>query len=104
MTNGLCAPALRSATRWASCRAFELGLLPVQSTLGLGNFHAVAGAPPNQIGLEVGDHGQHVEQQPPHRIGQVVHRAAEAELYLPAGEVLDDFQASGRTGRVDRAA
>jgi hypothetical protein len=33
-----------------------------------------------KIGLELGDHREHVEQQPPHRIVRIMHRAAEADL------------------------
>jgi len=42
------------------------------------------------IRSELCDHGQHVEQQPPDRVGRVVHRPAEAELDLTGGELGDD--------------
>jgi len=43
-----------------------------------------------KVGLELGDHGQHVEQQPPDRIGRVVHRRAERKLHLAAGQLVGD--------------
>jgi hypothetical protein len=61
-------------------RRGELGLLAAQPALGLGDLHALACARANQVGLELSDHGQHVGQQPPDRIGRVVHRAAEVSL------------------------
>ena len=44
------------------------GLLAAEPTLGLGYLHPFAGAQPNQVGLELRDHGQHVEQQPADRV------------------------------------
>ncbi len=57
---------------------------------GPGDLHALARAQPDQVSLELGDHRQHVEQQPPHRIGGIVYRTAEAELDVAVGEVLED--------------
>ncbi len=51
--------------------AVEPGLLAAQSALGLGDLHALAGAEPGQVGLELGNHGQDVEQKPPDGIGGV---------------------------------
>ena len=50
----------------------QFRLLAPQMSLGLGDLHALAGAEPNQVGLELGDHRQHVEQQPADRIGRVI--------------------------------
>ncbi len=68
----------------------ELGLLAAQLALGLGHPHSFARTQPDQVGLELGDHRQHVEQQPADRIVRVVHRPAEVEADLPAGELLGD--------------
>jgi hypothetical protein len=38
----------------------------------------------DQVGFDLGDHRQHVEQQPPDRIGWIVHRRAERELHSAA--------------------
>jgi hypothetical protein len=40
----------------------ELGLRASQSPLGLGDLHALASPHPSKVGLELGDHGQDVEQ------------------------------------------
>ncbi len=68
----------------------ELRLLAAKTALGLGYPHPFPGAHADQVALELRHHGQHVEQQPAHRVGGVVHRPAEAELDLAAGEVLYD--------------
>lgn len=46
----------------AAVQAVELWLLAVQSALGLGNLHALAGAEPDQVELELelNHHDQHV--------------------------------------------
>ena len=74
----------------------ELGLLAAQATLGLGKLHALARARANQVGFELGDHGQHVEQEASDRVGRVVHRATEVELDLALGEVVDDVARVGQ--------
>ena len=76
----------------------ELGLLAAQPALGLGDLHSLDGAQPDQIGFEVRDHRQHVEPQPPDRIGGVANRAAQAQADLSGGEFVGDGPASGRDG------
>jgi len=44
----------------------------------------------DQVGLELGDHREHVEQEPADRIGRVVHRPAEVELDLAARQLVSD--------------
>jgi hypothetical protein len=58
----------------------ELGLLAAQPRLGAGDLRALAVTHPDQVDLELRDHRQHVEEQPPDRIGRVVYAAAEADL------------------------
>jgi DNA-binding transcriptional regulator LsrR (DeoR family) len=41
--------------------------------------------------LKLGDHRQHVEQQPPDRVSRVMDRAADAELDLPPCQVFEDL-------------
>jgi hypothetical protein len=53
----------------------------------------------NQVGLELGDHGEHVEQQPADRVVRVVHRPAQAQPDLPAGELLGDGTGVGQGAR-----
>ncbi|SNR67925.1 hypothetical protein SAMN06272737_118120 [Blastococcus mobilis] len=74
----------------------ELGLFAAQLPLGLGEPHALARAQADQVGLELGDHGQHVEQQPADRVVRVVHRAAEAQPDLAQGELLGDRPGVGQ--------
>ena len=45
-----------------------------------------SGAQPDQVGLELRDHGQHVEQQPADRVIGVVDRGTETETDLPGDE------------------
>ena len=54
----------------------ELGLLPAEPALGFGDLHALPGPQTDQVGLELGDHGQHVKQQPANRVGRIMYRAA----------------------------
>jgi hypothetical protein len=50
----------------------------------------------HEVGLELGDHGQDVEEQSSDRVGWVMDRAAEVELDLAAREVLDDVASVGQ--------
>ena len=61
------------------------------------------GGPACRDNRELGDHGQHVEQQPTDRVGRVVHRAAEAEPDLPAVSSSAMARASG-TERASRSS
>jgi hypothetical protein len=47
----------------------ELGLFAAEPSFGLGDLHALAGAEPNEVGLELGHHREHVEQQSAYRVG-----------------------------------
>jgi hypothetical protein len=58
--------------------------------LALATLHVLAGAHADQVGLELRDHRQRVEQQPPDGIGRIVHRPAEVQLDLAAGELVGD--------------
>ena len=58
----------------------QLGLLATQTPFGLGDLHPLSGAQPNQIGLELGDHREHVEQQPSDRVSRVVHVCPERRV------------------------
>ena len=46
----------------------RLGCLPRSRPLAFATFHPFSGAEPDQVGLELRDHGQHVEQQPADRV------------------------------------
>jgi hypothetical protein len=68
----VCSPARYSPTRCASCIGLSLGCLPRKRPLALATFMP-SRVRANQAGFELGDHGQYVEQQPPDRVGRVVH-------------------------------
>lgn len=77
-----------------------MGFLPRRRPLARATFHALPGPHLDQIGLEFGDHGQHVEQESADRIGGVVDRSTEAELDLAGGELRDDVAGVGqRSGK-----
>ena len=65
------------------------------TALGAGDGHALACSSTGQIGLELGDHGQGREQEPPDRIGGVVQRAADVQPHSAAGELVDDVAGVG---------
>jgi hypothetical protein len=44
----------------------------------------------NQIGFELRDHGEHIEQETPDRIVRVVYGSSNAELHVLRGELVDD--------------
>ena len=44
----------------------------------------------HQVGFELGDHGQHVAQQPTDRVSRVIQHPTEAELDLTGGELVGD--------------
>jgi len=68
----------------------ELGWLPAQPALGLGDGEPFAGTSASEVGLELGDHRQHGEQEPADWIGGVVDRAADVEPDATVGEFVDD--------------
>jgi hypothetical protein len=73
----------------------ELGLLALALALGLGDLHALPGAHPDQVGFELGDHRENVEQQPPDWVVRVMHRAAVTELHVGLGEFAYDVAGVG---------
>ena len=49
--------------------------------------------------LDVGDHGQHVEQQPADGVGGVVHGSAQLQADAAGGQLLDDVASVGQRPR-----
>jgi hypothetical protein len=74
----------------------ELGLLATQAAFGLGNFYALSGAQPDQVGLELSDHGEDVKQQAAERVGGVIDRRTQGEADLSAGEFVGDSSGVGQ--------
>ena len=69
----------------------ELRRLPAQPALALGDLHSFPRPGTDEVGFELGNHRQHVEQQLAHRVGGVVHRPGDAQLDLPGREVVGDL-------------
>jgi hypothetical protein len=65
-------------------------------TLSLGDPHSLLGSRSDEVGFELGDHRQDVEQQPADRVGGVVHRCAETESHLALGQILSDRPSIGQ--------
>src|SRR4051794_37879351 len=95
----LYSPLCTRETRWASCLRLSLGCLPRSRPLGLGDLHALDGAKSDQVGLELRDHRENVEQQPTDRVGRVIDRAAQAQADLPGGEFVGDRPRIGQRPR-----
>jgi hypothetical protein len=75
-----------------------LGCFAAQAALDLGDLHAFARARACEIGFELGDHGQDVEEQPPDGPwGRARSRPVQADL--AAGEVVDDVARVGQRAR-----
>ena len=95
----MCSPASCRPDEHRLLLGGELGLLAPQPALGAGDLHPFARAHPDQVGLELGDHRQHVEQQPADRVARIMNRAADAQAHLPARQLLDDVASVGHRAR-----
>lgn len=69
----------------------KLEQFPSQATLCLGNDHSCPGTCPDGVRFELGHHCQDVEQEATDGIGGGVDAAANAQLDLPASEVIGDI-------------
>jgi hypothetical protein len=58
--SGAVLAALKEGHQMRFLPMVQLWLLATQTPFGLGNLHATLGAQPNQVGLELGDHREHV--------------------------------------------
>ena len=58
-----------------------MGCLPRNFLLGAGDGHALAGANADEIGLELGEGGEDIEEQLAHGIVRVVERAGEGQFH-----------------------
>jgi hypothetical protein len=74
----------------------QLRLLAAQPTLSLRYFHPFPGAQSDQISLELRHHRQHIEQQPPRRVGRIMDRPAKAELDVPLRQLVEDVPGVGQ--------
>src|SRR5450759_2502744 len=74
----------------------EFGWFAPQSAFCFGDFHALPRSHPDEVRLKFGDHGQHVEQQPPDRVVRVVQRSADVEFHFGGGELFDNVAGGGK--------
>lgn len=72
----------------------SLGCLPFSLPLRLA-IHALAGAQVVEVGLELGDHRQGLEEQSPERVLPVVDRGAQTEQHPAVGQVGEDLVGLG---------
>jgi hypothetical protein len=66
--------------------ALNLGGRPFSFPLGLGDGHALLRSLRDEVGLELGHHREHVEQQPANRIRRVIRRSADLQGHASLGE------------------
>ena len=78
----------------------ELGWLALQSAFCFGDLHALPRSDLDEVRLELGDHGRHVEQQPFDRVVRVVQRPADVEFHFGGRELLDDVAGLGQGSTV----
>ena len=71
-------------------RRRQFRLLAAQVSFGFGDKHPFACSRTDEIGFELGHHGENVEQQPTNRVGRVVHGPADAELDAFDREFVDE--------------
>lgn len=62
--------------------AGELGLLSAESAFGFRDLHAFPGSGADQVGFELGNHGEDIEQEPSDGVVGVVDRSADAEFHV----------------------
>src|SRR3954469_23042853 len=63
----------------------QLGLLALELAPGAGNRHALARAEADQVGLELSESGQDVEEHLPHRISRVIDARPERDERVSDG-------------------
>ena len=60
----------------------QFGLLAAQLPLGAGDGHALAGAHADEIGFELGEGGEDIEEHSSQRIARVVEGPAEGQFHV----------------------
>ena len=68
----------------------QFGLLAAQFPPGAGDGHALAGAHADEIGFELGEGGEDIEEQLSHRIVRVVERPAEGQFHVSFPKPIGD--------------
>jgi len=73
----------------------KLGALAPQLPLGAGHRHAFAGPQTDEVDLELGEGGQDVEAQLPHRIGGIIHTGPQGQLHPTGHQGVGDLPRVG---------
>jgi hypothetical protein len=85
-----CSSLSRAAPAGAWLGSASTPAAAAQPTLGPRHLHPFPGAQSDQVGFELRHHCQHVEQQPPHRIGRIMDRAAKTEPDVSPRELVEN--------------
>ena len=72
------------------CLVGQFGLLAAQFPPGAGDGHALAGAHADEIGFELGEGGEDIEEQLSHRIARVVERPAQGQFHAAFPQPIGD--------------
>ena len=83
------------AAHLAVLGGLERGLLAAQLAPGPGDGHTLAGALPDQVGLELSDDGEDLQEHPGERVLPVIDRGAERKPDAAGGELAEDVQGVG---------
>jgi YD repeat-containing protein len=73
----------------------EFGLLALEVTFGLRHFHSFTSPQTDEVGLELGNHGEDVEEQPPDRIGGIVDGPTQVEAHNGLGQLTSTTNGAG---------
>ena len=68
----------------------QFGLFAAQFPLGAGDGHALAGAHTDEIGFELGEGGEDIEEHLSHGIARVVERPAEGQFHASLPKLVGD--------------
>jgi hypothetical protein len=71
-------------------RGGEFRLFAAESSFRFRDLHTFASSGADQVGLELSDHGEHVEQQSAHWVVGIVDGSSDAELHVFGGELVND--------------
>ena len=68
----------------------QFGLLAAQFPFDTGDGHALAGAHADEIGFELGEGGEEIEEQLSHRVARVLERLAEGQFHASFPKLIGD--------------
>ena len=82
----------------------QFGLLAAQFPPGAGDGHALAGAHADEIGFELGEGGEDIEEHLAHGIARVVERPAEGQFDAAFPKLVGDGARIGGTDLASRSS